>query len=190
MPPFPKPRFAFQYAVDGEIAALRKHKKTRGIPRKGNARLLVATWNIANFGAHERRDEDHQLLAEILGWFDIIAIQEARDNFAGLEDVRRQLGSGYKLLFSDIAGNNERMAFLFNTRRVTLLEKVGEVSIPPSQLQHIKLPGVTQKFAGFDRNPYLAAFQVGKKNSVLLRIVTKIILLSSAKYDLLSPRAT
>jgi endonuclease/exonuclease/phosphatase family metal-dependent hydrolase len=35
-------------------------------------------------------------------------------------------------------------------------------------LQHIKLKGVAQKFNGFDRNPYLATFQVSPTNSFLL----------------------
>jgi len=168
MPPFPKPRFAFDYFVKEEVAELRKHRTRRGIPPKGNGRLLVATWNIANLGLQQRREQDHRILAEILEWFDLIAIQEVRENFAPLEDICRLLGRHYRLLLSDTAGNDERMAFLYDTRRCTLLEMVGEVSIPPSDLRAIKLPGVAQAFTGFDRNPYLAAFEVGEANSFLV----------------------
>ena len=168
MPPFPKPRFAFDYAAPAEIARLRRHKAVRGVPPKADDHLLIATWNIANLGAQERRDEDHRVIAEILGWFDLIAVQEARANFAALEDLRRLLGPRYRVLFSDTAGNDERMAFLYDTRRATLLEKVGEISVPPAQLTRVKLPGVRQAFGGFDRTPYLAAFQVGPRSSLLL----------------------
>jgi endonuclease/exonuclease/phosphatase family metal-dependent hydrolase len=74
------------------------------------------------------------------------------------------------MLFSDVAGNNERMAFLYDTKRVRLLEKVGEIGIPPAELRRITLPGVTQRFDGFDRNPYLAAFQVGQTSLVLVNV--------------------
>jgi endonuclease/exonuclease/phosphatase family metal-dependent hydrolase len=167
MPAFPKPKFQFNYTVAAEIAALRAHRTTRAIPAKSNGRLMVATWNIANFGLQQRRDEDKQLIAEIISWFDLIAVQEVRDNFADLEDVQRLLGGGYKLLFSDVAGNDERMAFIYDSSKVKLLEKIGEIGVPVSQLRHIKLKGIKQAFQGFDRNPYLATFQVSPNNSFL-----------------------
>ncbi|WP_018076636.1 hypothetical protein [Thiobacillus denitrificans] len=83
MPVFPKPKFAFDYAVAGEVGWLRKHKKTRRIPKRQAGKLLVATWNIANLGAQHRRDQDLSLIAEVINWFDIVAIQECRENFGG-----------------------------------------------------------------------------------------------------------
>lgn len=74
------------------------------------------------------------------------------------------------MLFSDVAGNNERMAFLYDSRKVRLLEKVGEIAIPTSELRHIRLPGVATTFQGFDRNPYLAAFQVGQTSLLLVNV--------------------
>jgi endonuclease/exonuclease/phosphatase family metal-dependent hydrolase len=47
------------------------------------------------------------------------------------------------------------------SRKVRQLEEVGELAIPPSDLRYIKLPGITQLFDGFDRNPYLGLFQAG-----------------------------
>ena len=64
-------------------------------------------------------------------------------------------------LFSDEAENNERMAFIYDSTKVTLREKVEEIAIPPSDSRYIKLPVITQKFDGFDRNPYLAACKAG-----------------------------
>lgn len=170
MPAFPKPRFAYEYDVEAEVRALRAHKRTRRVPRRGAGRLLVATWNVANFGLQQRRDQDRRLIAEMVSWFDLVAVQEVRDNFGDLEDVCRLLGRGWRMLFSDVAGNNERMAFLYDSRKVRLLEKIGEIGIPPNELRHIRLPGVTVKFQGFDRNPYLAAFQVGQTSLLLVNV--------------------
>jgi hypothetical protein len=98
---------------------------------EAGSRLLLATWNIANLGVHQRRDRDHRLLAEMIGWFDLVAIQEVNDDLAGLRAVVAHLPNDYHVVFSDAAGNNERLAFVFDTRKVTLLEKVGEIAIPP-----------------------------------------------------------
>lgn len=170
MPPFPKPRFVFDYAVDAEISRLRAHKETRAIPGKRADGLLVATWNIANFGAQARRDQDHRLIAEILGWFDLIAVQEVRENFAPLFDVKHLLGDRYRVVFSDVAGNNERMAFLYDASKITLLEEVGEVSVPPSSLKSVRVEGVDRSFEGFDRNPYLATFAIGRASFLLINV--------------------
>lgn len=70
MPPFPKPRSDFDYDLDAEIDALRQHKALRDVPARRDDRLLLGTWNIANFGVQHRREKDHKLIAEILGWFD------------------------------------------------------------------------------------------------------------------------
>jgi endonuclease/exonuclease/phosphatase family metal-dependent hydrolase len=167
---FPKPKFAYSYERQQEIARLRQHKQVRGIPAKQADRLLVATWNIANFGGQERRDQDHRLITEILSWFDIFAIQEVKENFGGLADVHHHLGGTYRLLFSDTAGNNERMAFVYDGAKVTLLEKVGEIAFPVAQLKRVKVPGIGQSFQGFDRTPYLATFQAGRLSFLLVNV--------------------
>ena len=67
MPPFPKPRFDYEYDLDREIAAVhayRRQKPGRQIPAKGRDRLLLATWNIANLGVQDRLDSDYALIAE------------------------------------------------------------------------------------------------------------------------------
>ena len=159
MPVFPKPQFEFEYDVAAEIKLLRKHHQKRGIPKRVTGKLLVATWNIANFGVQQRRDQDRSIIAEIISWFDIVAIQECRENFGDLFDVHQKLPKSYRVVISDAAGNNERMAFLYDSRKLTLLEEIGEVAFPPSSFKRIKLPGIQQTFNGFDRTPYLAAFE-------------------------------
>lgn len=94
----------------------------------------------------------------------------AAGQFADLDDIRRNLGERYKLFFSDVADNDERMAFVYDAQKLTLLEKVGEIGIPPSQLRHIKIKGITRKFDGFDRNPYPAAFQAGQTSFMFVNV--------------------
>jgi endonuclease/exonuclease/phosphatase family metal-dependent hydrolase len=161
VPPFPKPRFPYEYDVGREIAALRAYRRQkpgRQIPRKSSDRLLLATWNIANLGVQDRLDDDYALIAELVTWFDLVAVQEVNDNLRGIDAIHERLPSRYDLLFSDSSGNQERQAFLYDTRKVSRLREVGRLSIPPSQLPRIRVPGSTTPFAGFDRGPYLASF--------------------------------
>jgi endonuclease/exonuclease/phosphatase family metal-dependent hydrolase len=69
-----------------------------------------------------------------------------------------KLPASRRMLVSDASGNRERGAFIYDSRKVTLLDKVGRLSIPPSDLRKIKVPGSAEPFRGFDRGPYMAAF--------------------------------
>ena len=160
MPPFRKPAFDADFPVDSakEIKALRAHAKERGIPKRSADKLLIATWNIANLGVQGRREPDYAVLAEMLSWFDLVAIQETNDNLSGLRAIMANLPSSRKILVSEAGGNMERGAFLYDSRKVSLLDKVGRLSIAPKDLAKIKPPGTTEPFQGFDRGPYMAAF--------------------------------
>jgi endonuclease/exonuclease/phosphatase family metal-dependent hydrolase len=172
VPAFRKPTFDYPYDVKAELKALRDYPKQpekddRAIPAKAANRLLLVTWNIANLGVQDRREKDYQLIAEILGWFDLAAIQETNDNLEGLRGIEAQLPKRYRALFSDPGGNNERFAFLYDSEKVEVLEEIGRVTVPPKDLKSVKLPGVEQPFEGFDRNPYLVSFRAGKLTFVL-----------------------
>lgn len=69
------------------------------------------------------------------------------------------MGGSYRVLMSDVAGNDERMAFVYDSSKINLLENIGHIVIPPADFRFIKLPGVPGTFTGFDRNPYLGTFQ-------------------------------
>jgi endonuclease/exonuclease/phosphatase family metal-dependent hydrolase len=170
VPPFPKPTFPYQFDVDAEIRQLRAHKRTRGVPLRRSHQLLLATWNIANLGTQQRESDHHRLIAEVLSWFDLIALQEVTADFSELEYLAHLLGSSYRILFSDVAGNNERMAFVYHGRKLKLLEKVGEIEVPPSAHRHIRLPGIAAEYRGFDRNPYIATFRVGRTSLALANV--------------------
>lgn len=170
MPVFPKPKFPFDYDPATEIERLRNHKKTRSLPKREKDKLLVATWNVANFGVQQRLDRDLALIAEIVSWFDIVAIQECRENFGDLFDLHRKLPPSYRVAMSDAAGNNERMVFVYDSRKLTALEEVGEIAFPPSDYDAIKLPGVKGQFNGFDRTPYLASFAAGNTSFTFVNV--------------------
>ncbi|PCE63013.1 endonuclease/exonuclease/phosphatase family protein [Sediminicola luteus] len=168
MPAFEKPNFVHDFQVDEQKGFLIGHKSKRQIPDPSPNRLLVASWNIANLGLQKRWSEHYELLAEIISWFDIIAIQEVNVNLDGLKRIEGHLPSEFDLVFSDKAGNNERFAFIYNGQRVRMMELVGEVAVPPKDHKYIKLPGIDSGFTGFDRNPYLCSFQW--KNEILVLI--------------------
>jgi endonuclease/exonuclease/phosphatase family metal-dependent hydrolase len=173
MPPFPRPKFSYEYDLATEIKALRRYRDTepgRRIPAKAPGRLLIATWNIANLGVQDRLDSDHALMAEIISWFDLVTVQEVNDNLAGILAVKAHLPKRYGLLFSDPSGNRERQAFFYDTRKVSLLEKIGRIAIPPPDLPKIKLPGTTTAFPGFDRGPFLATFAAGNFRFMLVSV--------------------
>ena len=157
------------YDPDAEIASLLAHRDanppdpadSRNIPAPGQSgAVLIASWNIANLGVHKRRTDDIRVIAEILSWFELVAIQEIADNLEDFLAITRELPAHFAWIFNDRAGNDERSAYLYDTRRVSLSPKIGEVVIVDSDRRYIKLPGVSRDFTGFNRNPYLAGFEV------------------------------
>ena len=133
---------------------MRAHRAQREIPERTSDRLLLATWNVANLGAPEqRRDpECFKLLAEIVGWFDLVAVQEVRDNAdAGIRPLLAELTDSWRLVFSEAGGNDERFAFLWDSDKVELGQLVGKATLEPAELERAGGPG----FQGFSRTPYL-----------------------------------
>ena len=96
--------------------------------------LLLATWNVRGLGQltpawtasaddAPKRDKRAVLaIAEIISRFDIVMLTELRGMGEALRMVRDFLGDDWSLIFSEAnvgaAGNIERVAFCFDTRRV------------------------------------------------------------------------
>jgi endonuclease/exonuclease/phosphatase family metal-dependent hydrolase len=151
----------FTYTLATERQSLLSTKNLRNIPQKATNKLLTATWNLTNFGLQKRTGDDLALMAEVISWFDLIAIQEIADDLGHLRLLMSHLPATYKVIISDIGGNDERAGFLYDSGKVTLLELAAEVAIPPSDLRYIRMRGVSGAFYGFDRNPYAVAFRAG-----------------------------
>jgi endonuclease/exonuclease/phosphatase family metal-dependent hydrolase len=161
---FPKPRFTYEYSLRTQLRALREYpeqpdRADRAIPPKSASRLLLATWNIANLGVQKRRRDDYRLLAEIISWFDLVALQEVNANLDGLRALQDELPTSYRALFSDPGGNQERFAFLYDSEKIVPLEEVGEMTLTPAELTNVRLADIPARFVGFDRNPMLASFR-------------------------------
>lgn len=182
MPAFPKPKFVFDFDVQEEFNHLNAHKIKRGIPPKSSDKLLIASWNIANLGLQNRWREHYEILAHIIEWYDLIAIQEVNYKLEGIRLLEAALPSHYNVIFSDKGGNNERSAFVYDNRKIKLSEMVGEIGIPPKDQKFIKIKGITQKFSGFDRNPYLCSFQWN--NQILVMITVHSFSGSTKKEDI------
>ncbi|PHS67935.1 MAG: endonuclease [Flavobacterium sp.] len=148
--------------------------------------LLIASWNIRAFGNLTRKwdsdDDDspkrdlHSVLciAEIIKRFDVIAIQEVKANIRALRDTLKVLGANWSLILTDVtkgsAGNGERMAYLFDTRRVQLSGLAGELVVPKEWTNKIGEVILDEQFA---RTPYAVSFKANNQTFILVTLHIK-----------------
>lgn len=176
MPPIKYNGPDFDYDVDEELQAVRRHQLHRGTPEKGPDNFLLASWNMCNLGddGQARRTSDLVLMAEILRPFDLTAVQEVKDNFRPLRDVVHLLGPDYDYMITDRAGNDERLAFIYDTTRVRRLQLAGELVILKQERKSVTVEyngePAEARLTGFNRNPYLAAFQSGQFSFTLANV--------------------
>jgi endonuclease/exonuclease/phosphatase family metal-dependent hydrolase len=142
--------------------------------------LMLATWNLREFDSEswgERLPESYEYIAEIVDRFDLIALQEVRADLRALRVLQSRLGSDWRFLVSDVtrgtAGNQERLAFLYDSRKVNFLGIAGELVLPPVQPK--KEPGQKKKPPPIPsqqvaRTPLMAAFQVGWTRFVIATV--------------------
>ena len=134
------------------------------IPKRTMAgTLLLATWNIREFDSTkygERKDEPIYYISEIIDRFDVVAVQEVRDDLTALERLMDLLGGWWKYLLTDVtegtAGNRERMAFLYDSRKVRFGGLAGEVVIPSGK----KDDGTPEPRRQLARTPFLVGFGI------------------------------
>jgi endonuclease/exonuclease/phosphatase family metal-dependent hydrolase len=141
-------------------------------PPRSLSTLLLGTWNLREFDSTTwgvRLPESYAYMAEIIDRFDLVAIQEVRDDLHALDQLRSRLGPHWDYLVSDVtagrAGNAERLAFLFDRRKVQFLGMAGELVLPPIQTGNTVKPA-----AQVARTPLMAAFQVAWTRFVLTTV--------------------
>lgn len=129
-----------------------------------NETLLLATWNIRDFDKPvygDRLDEAIQYIAEIIARFDLVAVQEVYRNLKGLDRLMDALGPWWKRIFTDATegkeGNDERMAFLYDSRKVRFKGLAGELVLPPVKRADGTEGPATQLY----RTPFIVGFQAG-----------------------------
>ncbi|HEY6728574.1 MAG TPA: endonuclease/exonuclease/phosphatase family protein [Polyangiaceae bacterium] len=144
----------------GGIHELRRGLEAGGVPRRNlSETLLLATWNIREFDSAtygERVPESFYYIAEIVDHFDLVAIQEVREDLRALKRLQALLGGWWKYIVTDVtigkSGNGERLAFLYDSRKVSFSGLAGEVVLPS---------GRTGPVLQFARTPFVCGFKAG-----------------------------
>lgn len=166
--------------VAKDIRALVAHLD-RSVPLKQpGANLLIATWNLRAFasltrewtaGAKDSPKRDLRglrAICEIVRRFDVVAIQEVKGDLRALRDMLRWLGEDWAFLMTDItlgsAGNDERMAFLFDTTRLKPSGLACELVVPQEWLDEVGQDALQRQFA---RTPYAVSFKAGDTTFIL-----------------------
>ena len=119
--------------------------------------LIIGSWNIRAFdGGMLRMDESYHYIAEIIGHFDICALQEIRPDLAPLRRLVKLLGPNWDFFVSDVSvhkgGNNERIAYVYNKSKVHFRNLIGEIVLPREDIIQ------NEQIA---RSPLFASFQAG-----------------------------
>lgn len=141
------------------LLRLKKAFIDEGVPeRVRSSKLLLATWNIREFesGKYGKREREAlYYIAEIIDHFDLVAVQEVRDDLSSLEKVMDILGSHWEYLLTDVTegrqGNLERMAFVYDTRKVRFGGLAGEIVVPAIDK--------TSPAPQYARTPFLVGFR-------------------------------
>lgn len=171
--------------VQEEIADLRALLDQQ-IPDKAlDQNLLVATWNIRAFGRVTRKwqaEEDDspkrdlhalRIISEIVSRFDVIALQEVKGTLQALRDMLKWLGPAWGLVLTDVTrgdpGNGERLAYLFDTRKLQMSGLAAELVLPAEQLAlgAIDSGALDRQFA---RTPYAVAFRANRDTFILVTL--------------------
>lgn len=150
-----------QLVIDN-ILNLKRSLKSQ-IPKKRlDTNLIIATWNIRDFDSNKfghgpRLTESYYYIAQIITSFDLIAIQEVNKNLRAFDRLMYILGKDWDYITTDVtagkSGNQERMTFVFDARRVSFKNIAGEVVLPKNKL----IQGDVQ----FARTPFMVSFQSG-----------------------------
>ena len=156
------------------------------IPQKRTAsrNLLIGSWNLKAFasltgnkwtasGSDSPKRDRRALWAitEIVSRFDVIAIQEIKGDLLAPRTMIKTLGPGWNFLITDVtrgdAGNNERLGFVFDTRRVELSGLAGELVVPEDWENVVPSDALQRQFA---RTPYAVSFKAGHETFILVTL--------------------
>jgi endonuclease/exonuclease/phosphatase family metal-dependent hydrolase len=170
-------------SIQNELEALNR-SLDQVIPNKLiGQNLLIATWNIRSFASLTRKWTALQsdspkrdlrglrAICDILSRFDVVAIQEVKGDLRALRDTMKYIGESWSFVMTDItlgdAGNDERMAFVFDSSRVKPSGLACELVVPPEWLAEIPENALRRQFA---RTPYAVSFKAGKTTFILVTL--------------------
>ncbi len=148
--------------IDGLLRLRAQLDRDIGV-RSRDKTLRLATWNIREFDAPSygtRTWDAYYYIAEIISRFDLVAIQEVRRDLRALKTLMSHLGRDWEYLVTDTTegtrGNNERMAFVYDRRKVRFTGVAAELVLPP-----IRRDGALIPADQVARTPFTASFQSG-----------------------------
>jgi endonuclease/exonuclease/phosphatase family metal-dependent hydrolase len=145
------------------LLALRRQLRAEVGAHKTSDSLLLATWNIRDFDSNKfghgpRLPESFHYIAEIISWFDLVAVQEVNRDLSALQRVVSLLGRDWDYMVTDTTegsgGNEERIGFVFDRRRVAFRNVAGQIVLPLSRIGG-------EEGLQFARTPFVVAFQAG-----------------------------
>ena len=150
------------------LLKLREHLKPIADTKSTNKNILLASWNIKQFGNLKNRIPDSYFyIAEIISSFDLIALQEIQKGLKDLRIVMKLLGSNWKYIINDITegndGNDERFAYLYDSRRVEFTGLAGEIVL----WKELFDTGATSQLK---RTPYITGFRAGWKSFAVVNL--------------------
>jgi hypothetical protein len=158
--------------VQQDLNILRSALEQRLPQKLLDQNLLIATWrwNMVNdvtmkwiSAAEDRPQRDLRsvrCLAEILSRFDVTAIQGVMGSARALQLVMEILGDPWELMVTGLSQEStykERMAFVFDRRKVRLNGLAGQVILSEAELKDLDVPKLLSR--QFFRPPFFAGFQ-------------------------------
>lgn len=148
------------------LLVLREGLDEKIAAKKTDRNLLIASWNIKEFGhTSQRLPEAFFYIAEIVARFDLVVVQELKRGLEDLYKLMELLGDDWSYLINDItegdSGNSERGAYLYNNKRVQFAGLAGEIVLwdeltAGASIRQLK------------RTPYLTGFRAGWKTFSLI----------------------
>lgn len=165
---FPAMTVAEKKRTLGNLLALRAALDAEVVPRKAEGNLLVASWNVKEFGhTTQRLPEAYFYMAEIISRFDLVTVQEVKSTLDDLYILMRLLGDDWTYIVNDItegrAGNSERSATLYNRTRVQFGGLAGEIVLWDDLTQDSSLKQLK-------RTPYITGFEAGWKRFAIVTL--------------------
>lgn len=155
----------------------------RVIPAKhGRRNMLIGTWNVRAFDRMTRRWRSQSgdspirdlsnvlVIAEVVRRFDVVAVQEVRQSAQAFLAMMQVLGGDWAFLVTDVtrgtAGNYERLAFVFDGKRVRPSGLACELVVAAEEA------GIEERVLKkqFARTPYAASFVCGSTPFTLVTL--------------------
>lgn len=115
---------------------MKSESESYGLPDIRQKSVVIGSFNIRSLGKlTSRSTQSRDFLEAICRRFDLLAIQEVRDDLEGIRELKERLGNSFGLVVSDTtgvfpgsAGSGERLAFLFQWKRLKRTELASDIT--------------------------------------------------------------